>query len=82
MFTYSGFSTEASRLQIIGSFECISPCDWFTLRNNLSSISVFVYESLLLPPLYGKLHVAVKSPFMVVFPAVFIFNSKGHLSPN
>ena len=43
------------------------------MRNNLSSISVFVYESLLLSPLYVELPVTVKSPSMVVFPVVFIF---------
>ena len=42
------------------------------MRNNLSSISAFVHESLLLPPLYGKLPVTVKSQFMVVCPIVKI----------
>ena len=50
----------------------LPPSDWFTLRNNLSYIYDFVYESLLLSPLYVKLPVTVKSPFMVVFPHVKI----------
>ena len=64
------FSKEASIIHCTRNCVNISHHDEFTLRNNLSYISAFVYESLPLSPLYVKLPVTVKSPFMVVFPVV------------
>ena len=40
----------------------------FMFKYKRLSISDFVYESLLLSPLYVKLPVTVKSPFVIVFP--------------
>ena len=40
----------------------------FMFKYKRLSISDFVYESLLLSPLYVKLPVTDKSPFVIVFP--------------
>ena len=82
LFKNSGLSKDASILQFIPNCVIISPHDLFTLRNNLSSISAFVNESMLLSPVYVKLPVTVKSPCVFVFPDVFTLNIKGYLFRN